>query len=163
MEGVTYMRMSTVVRTLLASLLLGMVLILGTGMKARSSAIAAYSPRVIMYDNNLIFQGGDPATGMWGFFPDHLAVVQGETITFDNPASNNFPHTVTSITASGAAPTRTLTAGDKFDSSPSRDLYVMPGSSFQLDTTSLAPGRYEYFCTIHPWMLGTFTVMAPAS
>ena len=34
----------------------------------------------------------------------------------------------------------------------------MPGSSFVLDTSTLDAGQYVYYCTIHPWMVGTFTV-----
>lgn len=84
--------------------------------------------------------------------------MKGEKITFDNPAGNNRPHTVTSITWSGTAPTRTLESGTKFDSSPTLEMRITPGNSFTLDTTDLDAGNYVYYCTLHPWMVGTFTV-----
>src|SRR5207249_4883363 len=77
------------------------------------------------------------------------------------PAGNTYPHTVTSITWTGMAPTRTLTSGLLFDSSPTREQYLLPGDSFTLDTTTLDPGQYLYYCTLHPWMVGSITV-APA-
>jgi hypothetical protein len=33
---------------------------------------------------------------------------------------------------------------------------------YTLDTSSLEPRRYTYFCRVHPWMRGTFTVVSPA-
>jgi plastocyanin len=35
---------------------------------------------------------------------------------------------------------------------------ILPGTSFTLDTSNLAPGTYHYFCDFHPWMQGTLTV-----
>ncbi|SVA28330.1 uncharacterized protein METZ01_LOCUS81184 [marine metagenome] len=32
------------------------------------------------------------------------------------------------------------------------------GGVFQLDTTNLALGAYEYLCIVHPWMIGSITV-----
>lgn len=114
--------------------------------------------RVTIYDSNVNFTPGNPAEGEWGYAPVHIAVKQGASIEFDNPASNNFPHTVTSIGWSGTAPDRTLTSGVQFNSSPTKDAYIMPGASFTLDTTTLDPGQYDFYCTIHPWMVGTLTV-----
>lgn len=145
------------VRLLIAPLLLGVVLVAGYGVHAYTSA-GAYTPRVTIIDNDGTFAPGDPGTGMWGFAPAHLTVTRGESIVFDNPQGNFRPHTVTSITWSGQAPTRTLESGRLFDSSPTRETLVMPGQSFTLDTSSLDPGHYLYYCTLHPWMVGTFTV-----
>jgi len=95
-----------------------------------------------------------------------ISLVEGTSwllgLEFDNPAGNNFPHTVTSITWTGQAPDRTLASGQAFNSSPTRADYIMPGSSYILDTSTLMPGQYLYYCAIHPWMVGTFTV-TPAS
>jgi plastocyanin len=145
---------------LVVPLLLGVVLTVGAGVRAHNQAGAA-TPRVGIVDND----GSNPppnleATGYWGFFPHHITVTKGESITFDNPAGNFRPHTVTSITWEGTAPTRTLASGARFDSSPTREMLVMPGSSFTLDTTDLEPANYLYYCTLHPWMVGTFTVVA---
>ena len=52
-----------------------------------------------------------------------------------------------------------VAAGAKFDSSPSRETLVTPGNSWTLDTATLDPGNYAYFCRIHPWMVGEVTVL----
>lgn len=149
--------MRSIVRVLMAPLVLGAVLAAGYGVHAYTSA-GAYSPRVTLVDNDGSFSPGDPGTGLWGFAPAHLTVAKGETITFDNPQANFRPHTITSITWEGTAPTRTLTSAKAFDSSPTREALVMPGQSFKLDTSDMDPGHYLYYCTLHPWMVGTFTV-----
>src|SRR5215471_8244994 len=96
------------IRPLLASVLVGATLAIGSGVTAHSRA-TAYSPKVYIYDNDGAFQGGDPGTGEWGYYPGHIDVYQGEQIEFDSPANNRLPHTVTSITWSGMPPNRTLT------------------------------------------------------
>ena len=119
---------------------------------------AAAPARVLMYDNGGTFSPGDVDTGMWTYTPNHMVVAKGDPIEFINPAGNARPHTVTSIAASGTAPTRTLASGTLFDSSPTREAFITPGSTWTLDTSSLDPGQYAYYCTIHPWMMGTFTL-----
>ena len=114
--------------------------------------------KVTIDDSSVNFTAGNPAEGEWGYAPQHIAVPQGTQVEFDNPASNNYPHTVTSLAWSGIAPDRTLTSGTQFNSSPTKDAYIMPGGSFVLDTTTLDPGQYDFYCTIHPWMVGTLTV-----
>jgi plastocyanin len=116
--------------------------------------------RVLMYDNGGTFMPGDPATGQWTFTPHHLGVTQGESIEFVNPAGNARPHTVTSITWSGQPPNRVLAHGVAFDSSPTMADIIRPGNSFTLDTSTLDPGQYLYYCWLHPWMVGSITVMA---
>lgn len=149
--------MRSVVRFLMAPLVLGAVLAAGYGVHAYTSA-GAYTPRVTVIDNDGTFMPGDPGTGQWSFAPAHLTVAKGESITFDNPQGNFRPHTVTSITWSGMAPTRTLESGKAFDSSPTRETLLMPGQSYNLDTSAMDAGHYLYYCTLHPWMVGTFTV-----
>lgn len=123
------------------------------------ATVAAAAPaRVLMYDNGGIFAPGDVDTGMWTYTPNHIDVVKGEPIEFVNPAGNARPHTVTSISASGPVPTRTLASGMLFDSSPTREDFISPGSTWTLDTSTLDAGQYTYYCTIHPWMVGTFTL-----
>ncbi len=122
------------------------------------------TPRVAMFDSPVNFTPGNEYEGSWGFTPAHLAVHQGEQIEFDNPVGNNYPHTVTSITwSAGPPPHRQLTVGAAFDSSPTPDQYLMPGGSFVLDTSTLDPGQYLYYCTIHPWMVGSITVEPAAT
>jgi plastocyanin len=132
------------------------------GVRAQRHA-TAFTPRVTIIQNDAQFSPADAeGVGQWSYAPDHLAVMQGEQIEFDNPATNSFPHTVTSITWTGMAPARTLASGQAFDSSPTRETYIQPGQSWTLDTSTLMPGQYLYYCTIHPWMAGSFTVLAPA-
>ena len=32
-------------------------------------------------------------------------------------------------------------------------------SAWDLDTGSVDPGHYTFICTLHPWMVGTLTVL----
>lgn len=151
------------IRPVLASLLVGGALATMAGVHARQLA-TAYTPRVTIVQNDSGFTPADAeGLGQWSFAPAHMTVTQGEQIEFDNPATSTVPHTVTSITWSGMAPTRTLASGEKFDSSPTRDLLIMPGQSWMLDTSTLDPGQYVYYCTLHPWMVGSFTLLPAAA
>jgi plastocyanin len=148
------------VRALLGAVVLGGALV---GMGARSAPVTAATPRVIIVDNDGGFTPGDPATGGWAFAPAHMAVVQGAQITFDNPSGNFRPHTVTSISTTGRFPNVTLDYGAKFNSSPTADDTIKPGQSWTLDTSTLDPGQYSFFCALHPWMVGSLTVMPAAT
>jgi plastocyanin len=142
--------------------LAGLTTAIVLGVSATASAqqpSAPPQPRVLIVDNNGGFSPGETGTGMWGYAPAHLAVQQGQTVVFDNPAGNFRPHSVTSISLNGPVAERRLEAGMKFDSSPTRDELLQPGSSFTLDTAMLEPGHYAYYCFIHPWMVGSLTVM----
>jgi plastocyanin len=141
-----------IVRTLLAAVC-GAIFAL-----AQQTGTTVPALRVLIYDNGGTFMPGDPDTGEWGFTPNHIQVTRGEAIEFANPAGNARPHTVTSITWSGQPPMRTLTHGEAFDSSPTREEVLMPGSSWTLDTSSLEPAQYLYYCWLHPWMVGSITV-----
>jgi plastocyanin len=104
-------------------------------------------------------QGFDPGRGYWGFGPDYLVVQKGESVRFVNPATNNFPHTATSIEMGSDGPFGgTLAVGAKFDSSPTREALVQKGNEWTLDTSNMDPGHYSYYCRIHPWMVAKLTV-----
>ncbi len=149
-----------IVRTLLAAVVGGILVTSGIGMavQAQPPGPAVPALRVLIYDNGGTFMAGDPDTGEWAFTPGHIQVTRGESIEFVNPAGNARPHTVTSITWSGQPPMRTLTHGEAFDSSPTREELLMPGSTWALDTSSLEPAQYLYYCWLHPWMVGSITV-----
>jgi plastocyanin len=153
--------MQSRIRLALSSAVLALVALAGVGYLSHSRVFAA-NATVIIYDNNAPFRpAGDPGIGLWQFAPQHIAVTQGDQVTFVNPASGRTAHTITSITAQGTATDRTLQVGAQFDSSPSGTTdAVQPGSTWVLDTTPLQAGQYVYFCKIHPWQIGTITVSA---
>jgi plastocyanin len=135
---------------------------LGVAWASSAGAAVAYTPLVTILDNDAPTpnQGIDPGQAFWGYGPDVLHVKKGEQVTFMNPASNKRPHSVTSISLSGAAFEGTsLAAGAKFDSSPTRETLITPGNSWVLDTSAVDAGNYAYYCRIHPWMVGQISVM----
>ena len=138
-----------------------------------SREVRAESPQVMMVDNDgpLPRDGIDPRTGDWGFSPYHLTVTVGDQVTFMNPAGNRRPHDVFSLSASGTPAQVTWEVGARFGSGNSPDTLLRPEgatkpdssepapSTWTLDTGPLGPGHYTYFCTVHPWMTGTITVL----
>jgi plastocyanin len=78
--------------------------------------------------------------------PDTLTVTKGDVITVTN--DDTVPHTATS----GSGPEDPNSA-KLFDTS-----IIMAGETGQIDTASLEPADYAYFCTVHPFMKGTITV-----
>jgi len=84
---------------------------------------------------------GSAEQGNPDYQPDNALVEKGYVIEWTN--EDEVMHTVTS----------SLDFGETFDSG-----IMDPGSIFQLDTTNLALGAYEYMCIVHPWMIGTVTV-----
>jgi plastocyanin len=117
---------------------------------------------VMMVDNDAQPYPAAVGVGYYAFAPVHITVAQGQQIVFDNPSTNLRPHTVTSLSWTGRSPYRDLQVGTAFDSSPATDDVITPGSSWTLDTSALDPDQYTYYCTVHPWMTGTFTVVPAA-
>ena len=76
--------------------------------------------------------------------PDVAYVPQGHIIEWVN--NDELVHTVTS----------SLDSGDTFDSG-----LISAGDKFQLDTSELALGEYEYMCLVHPWMVATIIIEEP--
>lgn len=118
------------------------------------------TPTVTMFDNDASAMVFDPGQALWGFAPTTVTVTAGEAILFVNPASNQHPHTVTSLERMGAPFANQVRVAARFDSSPNQQALLMPGDSFTLDTSSLQPGNYTYFCKLHPWMVAAFTVVS---
>src|SRR5581483_1380489 len=79
----------------------------------------------------------------FAFMPATITVAPGTTITWTN--EDTAPHTATS-----GAPGAT-DAGAAFDSGR-----LDQGQSYSFTFTT--PGTYDYFCTFHPFMLGTVVV-----
>src|SRR5712691_10116291 len=94
-----------------------------------------------------------------GYDPAVIVIHPGDTVTWDLVGG---VHTVTS--------TATLTNGSfVFDSSPlftpagaladmGSGMLLPPGSVYDLDTSSLAPGTYQYVCKIHNAMKGNLMI-----
>ena len=76
--------------------------------------------------------------------PDVAYVPKGSVVEWTN--SDTFAHTVTS----------SVDVGETFDSS-----MLSEGETFQLDTNGLEIGDYEYYCTLHPWMVSNLIIEEP--
>ena len=76
------------------------------------------------------------------YLPPALTIPSGTTVTW--VVDDNAAHTVTSGSPSGGI-------GELFDSG-----LVIAGAEFEY--TFENPGDFEYFCVVHPWMVGTITV-----
>jgi plastocyanin len=73
--------------------------------------------------------------------PDVAYVPKGSVVEWTN--SDSFAHTVTS----------SVDVGETFDSG-----MLSEGETFQLDTNELEIGEYEYYCTLHPWMVSNLII-----
>ena len=76
------------------------------------------------------------------FIPFNAEIISGGTVTWSN--DDVAVHTVTSGTVSEGP-------DDIFDSG-----IISPGSTFE--HTFEDSGTYDYFCIVHPWMIGTVQV-----
>jgi plastocyanin len=88
-------------------------------------------------------KGSQSADNPEFYVPAETAVKAGETVTWKN--DDTAIHTATSG--------KDATPGGKFDTS-----LVSPGQSSKPIAMPNEPGEYPYFCTLHPWMIGTITV-----
>jgi plastocyanin len=84
----------------------------------------------------------DSATqGNPDYDPDTIQVTKGDAIVWTN--NDSTMHTVTSSDN-----------GATFDSS-----IINAGETFKLDTSSLALGKHDYLCIVHPWMTASFDLV----
>jgi plastocyanin len=81
------------------------------------------------------------------FIPHTVTIGVGETVTWEN--TDNAAHTATSGSPSDGP-------SGVFDTS-----VIMAGGSFSF--TFDEAGTYDYFCMVHPWMLGSVVVGGSAS
>jgi plastocyanin len=89
--------------------------------------------------------GSSSATGDQGYEPDQITVSLGASVTWDN--QDNALHTATSGNPDTATP------DGKFDTG-----IVGPNQQSKPVTMPTQPGVYIYFCTLHPFLVGTVTV-----
>jgi plastocyanin len=110
---------------------------------AQDEAPAAAKPKA---DATLTILEGAATQGSPDYKPDQLTVKKGNTILVDN--LDAMPHTVTNGKDASDA-----TSGKLFDTS------ILNGGEFKvLETTNVDAGAHPYYCTVHPYMTGTFTV-----
>jgi plastocyanin len=88
-------------------------------------------------------KGSQSADNPEFYVPAKTAVKAGETVTWKN--DDTAIHTATSG--------KDATPDGKFDTS-----LVSSGQSSKPIAMPNEPGEYPYFCTLHPWMVGTITV-----
>ena len=89
---------------------------------------------------------GSSTQGAPDYDPDPLEVAKGDVITVVN--QDTTLHTVTN----GASPGDS-TAGTLFDTE-----FMDPDATAEIDTSTLDPAEYDYFCQVHPYMVGKLTV-----
>ena len=89
--------------------------------------------------------GSSSATGGQGYEPDQITVSPGASVTWDN--QDNALHTATSGNPDTATP------DGKFDTG-----IVGANQQSKPVTMPTQPGDYIYFCTLHPFLVGTVTV-----
>jgi len=88
-------------------------------------------------------KGSQSADNPEYYVPAEATVKAGDTVTWTN--DDTAIHTATSG--------KDATPDGKFDTS-----LVSPGQSSRPITMPHELGQYTYFCTLHPWMVGTITV-----
>jgi plastocyanin len=89
--------------------------------------------------------GSSAATSGAGYEPDRVTVSPGGSVIWDN--QDNALHTATS-----GNPETAVTDG-KFDSG-----LIGANQASKPITMPTEPGEYTYFCTLHPFLVGTVTV-----
>jgi cytochrome c oxidase subunit 2 len=89
---------------------------------------------------------GASVQGNPSYDPDPLTVSAGDVVEVSN--QDTVPHTATS----GSGP-EDPESGSQFDTS-----IIDAGATAQMDTAKLAAGDYPYYCSVHPYMLGTLKV-----
>ena len=89
---------------------------------------------------------GASAEGNPDYDPENLNVPMGVGIQWIN--NDNAPHTVASLKDDG-----------KSFESP----IILPNGNYTLDTSTLDESEYEYFCTLHPYMIAKFIMGTDAA
>ena len=84
------------------------------------------------------------------YTPTHLTVHTGTTVTWIN-SDGSIPHTVTAGWPDSDSIGADYPGGNGFDSD-----FMSGGAEFE--HTFEVPGEYDYYCQLHPWMIGSVTV-----
>ena len=110
----------------------------GGGGEGGGSNTAAGPTLTILESSSII---GSP-----DYDPDELTVSAGSEVTVVN--QDTVLHSVTS----GTGPTDP-NSGQQFDTG-----LIIAGESATLSLAQVAPGHYDYYCLVHPYMTGTIIV-----
>ncbi|MDQ3839482.1 MAG: plastocyanin/azurin family copper-binding protein [Thermoproteota archaeon] len=89
--------------------------------------------------------GSSAATGGAGYEPPEVTVSPGASVIWDN--QDNALHTATSGNPETATPDGKFDTGIVGANQPSKPV-----------TMPTQPGEYTYFCTLHPFLVGTVIV-----
>ncbi len=84
------------------------------------------------------------------YYPTHLTVHAGTTVTWIN-SDGSIPHTVTAGWPDSDSIGLDYPCGNGFDSD------LMSGGA-EFAHTFEVPGEYDYWCQLHPWMIGSVIV-----
>ena len=84
------------------------------------------------------------------YYPTHLTVHTGTTVTWIN-SDGSIPHIVTAGWPDSDSIGIDYPGGNGFDSD-----FMSGGAEFT--HTFEVPGEYDYWCQLHPWMIGSITV-----
>ncbi len=90
--------------------------------------------------------GSSASTSGEGYEPDPITVSPGATVVWDN--QDNALHTATSGDPNNATPDGLFDTG-----------FVGPNQKSQPITMPTEPGEYTYFCTLHPFLVGSVIVL----
>ena len=120
------------------------ITILATGLLMTTIVPAAYAETTVSLPEGTSVPGCEETDAC--YIPSSVNVGVGETVAWSN--DDTAAHTVTSGTASGGP-------DGVFDSS-----LFAAGTTFS--HTFEEEGTFDYFCMVHPWMIGTVTVGATA-
>jgi cytochrome c oxidase subunit II len=112
-----------------------------SGNQTNQTGNAAAGPSV-----SLTIPEGASVQGNPSYDPDPLTVTAGDVVEVSN--QDNVPHTATS----GSGP-EDPESGSQFDTS-----IIDAGATAQIDTANLEAGDHPFYCSVHPYMLGTMTV-----
>jgi plastocyanin len=116
---------------------LGLIVLIGLYLTGCGSSSSHDQTPALSTRRNVVIQGNQRSTNPDAFYvPDAIQVRAGQTITWTNRDTD--PHDVTAVDGS-------------FYSGPIAD-----GATYRLTLTQ--PGTYQYFCTLHPEMLGVIVV-----
>ncbi len=110
-----------------------------TSSRNSTVAVATFSKGMPLL--KVVILPGASAKGNPNFEPKVIEIKKGGGIIWTN--NDNVPHTVTSF----------IDSGKSFDSS-----LIMPKKTYGLNTEHLIKQRYDYFCSIHPFMRGTINI-----